>query len=220
MLTRGCGPARTPSGPTVVRLIPKDEGFFDLFGQLAEKLTASTTLLVEMLRHPDHFERHVAQIKEIERECDEITREVIQRLDRSFVTPLDREDIHLLGHRIDNVVDLVDGTARRLVMFHVKAVEPPAVDLAEVLHRAAVVIAGGVRDIKSRSKVVQCGYDTKRLEEEGDAIYSEAVGHLFRNGHDPIEVIKWKALYDQIESAIDECEDVANVLESVSLKNS
>jgi uncharacterized protein len=203
-----------------VRLIPKDEGFFELFDQLAEKLTASTVLLVQMLKEPGHFERFVAQIKEIERECDDITREVIQRLDRSFVTPLDREDIHLLAHCIDNVVDLVDGTARRLVMFHVTTVEQPAVDLAEVLHRAAVTIAGGVKAVKVRATVVQCGYDTKRLEEEGDAIYSEAVGLLFRNNTNPIEVIKWKALYDQIESAIDECEDVANVLESVSLKNS
>lgn len=203
-----------------MRLIPKDEGFFELFDQLAEKLTASTVLLVQMLKEPTHFERFVAQIKEIERECDDITREVIQRLDRSFVTPLDREDIHLLAHRIDNVVDLVDGTARRMVMFHVTTVEPQAVDLAEVLHRAAVTIAGGVKAVKVRPTVVQCGYDTKRLEEEGDAIYSEAVGLLFRNNTNPIEVIKWKALYDQIESAIDECEDVANVLESVSLKNS
>lgn len=203
-----------------MRLIPKDEGFFTLFDQLAEKLTASTALLVQMLADPAHFDRFIAQIKEIERECDDLTREVIQRLDRSFVTPLDREDIHLLAHRIDNVVDLVDGTARRLVMFHVQSVQPQAVDLAKVLHRAAETIAAGVKAVKVRETVVQCGYDTKRLEEEGDAIYSEAVGLLFRNVSEPIEVIKWKALYDQIESAIDECEDVANVLESVSLKNS
>lgn len=203
-----------------MRLIPKDEGFFALFEQLAEKLTASTRLLVEMLRDRGHFDRYIAQIKEIERECDDLTRTVIQRLDVSFVTPLDREDIHLLASRIDNVVDLVDGTARRMQMFHVTAVPEPAIALTEVLHRAAEVIAQGVRDIKVRPRIVQCGLDTKRLEEEGDAIYSEAVGRLFADGADPIEVIKWKALYDQIESAVDECEDVANVLESVSIKNS
>ncbi|MDX2185226.1 MAG: DUF47 family protein [Gemmatimonadaceae bacterium] len=203
-----------------MRFIPKDEGFFELFEQLAEKLTASTKLLAEMIRQPAHFDRYVAQIKEIERQCDEITREVIQRLDRSFVTPLDREDIHLLAHRIDNVVDLVDGTARRMVMFHVTSIEEPAVAIVDVLHKAAQVIAEGVRNIKSRPNVLHCGQETKRLEEEADAIYAEAVGGLFRNGANPIEVIRWMALYDQLEYAVDECEDVANVLESVSLKNS
>lgn len=203
-----------------MRLIPRDEGFFALFDQLAEKLTASTALLAEALRAGQHFDRYVAQIKEIERQCDDLTRDVIQRLDRSFVTPLDREDIHLLASRIDNVVDLVDGTARRLVMFRVKTVRPEAVAMADVLHKAAERIAAGVKDVRKPTQVLQCGFDVKRLEEEADAIYSEAVGALFADGTDPIDVIRWKALFDQIEGAVDECEDVANVLESVSLKNS
>lgn len=203
-----------------MRLIPKDEGFFELFGQLAEKLTASSALLVEMLKHPDHFERYVAQIKEIERQCDEVVRTVIRRLDSSFVTPLDREDIHLLASRIDNVVDLIDGTARRLRIFDVRSVMAAAGPLAEVLHRSAENVAQGIRGIKDRASVVQCSETAKRLEEEADAIYSEAVGLLFRDGSTPMDVIKWKALYDDMEAAVDECEDVANVLESVSLKNS
>jgi predicted phosphate transport protein (TIGR00153 family) len=203
-----------------VRLIPRDEGFFTLFGQLAEKLTASTKLLQDMLANSAHFERYAAQIKEIERECDQITRTVIVRLDESFVTPLDREDIHLLASRIDNVVDLVDGTARRMIIFNVSGVREPAQALADVLHRAAQLIERGVRDIKKRQEVIQCSFEIKRLEEEGDVIFTDAMRELFAGTPDPLDVIKWKALYDQMEFAVDECEDVANVLESVSLKNS
>jgi predicted phosphate transport protein (TIGR00153 family) len=203
-----------------VRLIPRDEGFFALFEQLAEKLTASTKEFELLLADPQHRDVHVARIKEIERQADEITRDVIQRLDRSFVTPLDREDIHLLVSRLDNVVDLVDGAARRMVIFRVTEVREPARRLANVLQRATTVIASAVREVRQRQAVIACGFEVKRLEEEGDAVYSEAISGLFDGSQSPIDVITWMHLFDRIEDAIDECEDVANVLESVSLKNS
>lgn len=203
-----------------MRLIPKDEGFFDLFEQQVDKLTVASRLLGEMLRDPAHFDRYIAQIKEIERQADEVTRTINQRLDSSFVTPLDREDIHLLASRIDSVVDLIDGAARRIKMFRVSDVPEPAHALVDVLIRATDVVAGGVKGVKVRATVVKCSADAKRLEEEADVIYGEAVGALFVDGADPIHVIKWKALFDQIEDAVDWSEDVANVLDSVSLKNS
>ena len=203
-----------------MRLIPRDEKFFDLFGELARRMTNSTKLLSEMFVQPDRLEHFANEIKAIEHEADNLTRDVIARLDRSFVTPMDREDIHLLAYRLDNVIDLVDGTARRALMFGVKEIREPAHRLGDVLNRAAIVIERAVSDMRRRADVIKSGEEVKQLEEEGDAVYAEAVGALFAGKPDPLDVIKWKEIYDMIESAIDECEDVANVLESISLKNS
>ena len=203
-----------------MRLIPRDEGFFTLFGELARRMTNSTKLLSEMFVQPERLAEFAGQIKAIEHEADDLTREVIARLDRSFVTPMDREDIHLLAYRLDNVIDLVDGTARRVLVFRVTEIREPAHRLADVLNRAAIVLERAVADLRRRQAVVAAGDEVKKLEEEGDAIYAEAIGELFIPGADPLDVIKWMELYDMIESAIDEAEDVSNVLESISLKNS
>ena len=183
-------------------------------------MTNSTKLLSEMFVQPERLAEFASQIKAIEHEADDLTREVIARLDRSFVTPMDREDIHLLAYRLDNVIDLVDGTARRVLVFRVTAIREPAHRLADVLNRAAIVLERAVADLRRRQAVVAAGDEVKKLEEEGDAIYAEAIGELFTPGADPLDVIKWMELYDMIESAIDEAEDVSNVLESISLKNS
>lgn len=203
-----------------MRLIPKDDGFYDLFSEIASRVTKSTQLLCDLVANPVHLEQKVAAIKELEHQADGITHDVIVRLDESFVTPMDREDIHLLAYRLDNVVDLVDGTARRALMFRVTESPEPVVRLTDVLRRAAAEVEAGVRELRKRKEVVKRAQAIKVLEEEGDAIFGEALGNLFDGSMDPLSVIKWKELYDRIENAIDECEDVANVLESISLKNS
>ena len=203
-----------------MRLIPKDEGFFELFDGLAVRMTRSATLLNELFTDPAHADKYVNAIKEIEHEADELTHEIMMRIDQSFVTPLDREDIHLLATRLDNVVDLMDGTARRVKMFHLTDRKEPAKELTRILVKTAELIAQGVSALKDSKKVQLIGRQVKLLEEEADAVYSEAVGALFEGSPDVLEVIKWKELYDNIEHAIDEAEDVLNVLESVSLKNS
>lgn len=203
-----------------MRLIPKDEGFFELFDGLAGRMTKAATLLNELFTDPTRPDKYVNAIKEIEHEADEITHEIMMRIDQSFVTPLDREDIHLLATRLDNVVDLMDGTARRVKMFHLTDRKEPAKELTRILEKAAELIAQGVSALKDSKKVQLIGRQVKLLEEEADAIYSEAVGALFEGSPNALDVIKWKELYDNIEHAIDEAEDVLNVLESVSLKNS
>ena len=202
-----------------MRLIPRDEHFFELFGELAKRLSTSAQLLSQLFADPSKLDQFVAQIKQVEHEADDITREVIARLDRSFVTPFDREDIHALASQLDNVIDLLDGTARRAAMFHITECREPARQLCEVLIRAASAIEAGVKGMKDPKIVIARGQEIKRLEEEGDAIYHEAVGALFLGSPDPLEVIKWKELFDKLEDALDECEDVANALESIVLKN-
>jgi predicted phosphate transport protein (TIGR00153 family) len=200
--------------------LPKDEKFFDLFEQLGKRLALSAQLLLELFGNPKLIAEKVAAIKEVEHQADELTRTVIERIDRAFVTPLDREDIHLLASRLDEVIDLVDGTARRAQMFHMTEVREPAMRLAGIIVRAAAHIEEAVTHIKKQKIVQDNARALKVLEEEGDAVYHQAIGDLFRGNPDPLEVIKWKELYDKLEDTLDQCEDVANALESISIKNS
>ena len=190
-----------------------------MFAELAKRLTASSRLLHQLFAEPHRLHDHVSAIKTLEHEADNITHEIVLRIDRSFVTPIDREDIHLLASQLDTAIDLIDGTARRAQMFHIGMTREPAIKLTDVLIRASDAIQSAVGQIKKTKVVTERAREVKRLEEEGDAIYHVAVGELFDGSPDPLEVIKWKDLYDTIEDALDKCEDVANVLESVSLKH-
>lgn len=203
-----------------MRFLPKDEGFFGLFDQLSARLTSSAALLRQLFDNPARLDELVAQIKAEEHAADTITYDIMQRIDRSFVTPLDREDIHMLANRLDNVVDLMDGTARRATMFHITDRRAPAVELVEVLAETCTVLSAGVKEIRNPQAVHKAARQVKVLEEKADALYAKAISDLFSGKPDALEVIKWKEIYDNLEHAVDECEDVANVLESISLKNS
>jgi uncharacterized protein len=202
-----------------LRILPRDEKFYDMFTGLAKRLSASATLLHEMFKSPSELESKVSKIKGLEHEADKLTHDIIDRIDRTFVTPFDREDIHALASELDDVIDLIDGTARRATIFRIQRTRPAAVVLAEVLERAARTVEEGVRDMKNSKHVYAVSEKLKILEEEGDAVYHDAMGALFAEGGDALEVVKWKDLYDKIEDALDQCEDVGNVLQSIALKN-
>ena len=203
-----------------MRLIPRDEHFFDMFSQLAQRITTSATLLHELFSDPSRIAHFESAIKEVEHEADVLVYEVNARIDTSFVTPLDREDIHRLANRLDNVVDLIDGTARRARMFHITETRQDALLLTAVLVKMAHKIEKSVKEMKKAKVVAENGREIKLLEEEGDSLYHQAVGALFAGKPDPLDVIKWKELFDKLEEAMDECDDVSNVLESIALKNS
>ncbi len=203
-----------------MRFIPRDEGFFAYFAQLAAHIGESAKLLHHLFGHLDDAPAIAAQIKKVESAGDLIAHTINQRIDTSFVTPLDREDIHTLAKRLDNVIDIINGIARRTVMFNVQTVRPGAAELADVLVRASVVITASVTDIRKRARMVEHSKAMKVLEEEGDARYAESVSALFRSGADALEVLAWKDIFDALEEAVDQCDDVSNVLESIALKNS
>jgi uncharacterized protein len=203
-----------------VRFLPKDEGFFGLFDQLSARLKSSSLMLRDLFSEPQRLEELTKKIKDEEHAADALTYEIKQRIDRSFVTPLDREDIHLLAHRLDNVVDLMDGTARRAKMYHITERREAAIALTLVLVECAEALGAGVKDVRNPKSVHTAAKRVKELEEKADAIYSDAIEALFSGRPDALEVIKWKEILDNLEHAVDECEDVANVLESISLKNS
>ena len=204
-----------------MRLIPRDQEFFNMFAELATRLTAVARLLHELFSDPSQLNQKVAAIKKLEHEADQITHGVIDRINRTFVTPIDREDIHMLASHLDDVIDQIDGAARRAQMFRISGspAREPAVKMCEILIQMGVAIEAAVAEVKKPKSVVERGVEIKQLEEQGDAIYHEAVGHLFDGTPDPLIVIKWMELYDKLENALDECENVANTLDSIALKN-
>jgi uncharacterized protein Yka (UPF0111/DUF47 family) len=160
-----------------VRFLPKDEGFFGLFDQLSARLKSSSSLLKELFSEPNRLMELTKKIKDEEHAADALTYEIMQRIDRSFVTPLDREDIHLLANRLDNVVDLMDGTARRAKMYHIDQRRDAAIALTSVLVECSDVIAAGVKDIRKPAEVHKAARKVKELEKEADAIYSAMPSH-------------------------------------------
>ena len=201
------------------KLLPKDERFFEMFIELARRATASARLLDKLLAEPHNLQQHVQAIKDLEHEADIITHQTIAKLQRAFLTPIDREDIHMLVQQLDDVIDLIDGCARRAHMFNIREVREPGRRLAEVIVRATEAIEWAVTSMKTAKIVEARSREIKKLEEEGDALYSAAIVELFSGDLDALEVIKWKELYDTMERTIDQCEDVANVLESITIKH-
>lgn len=206
-----------------MRLLPRDEKFFDLFTSVASLSVDAAKLQLDLLKADGlHRPAIVDAIKRLEHEADQVTLEVVTRLDRVFITPLDREDIHLLASRLDDVVDLIDGTARRVQMYRAGEAPAGAILLAEVVLGATESLLVAVQGLeKNKSGVVlEACAQVKRLEEEGDSAYAEWLGRLFDQEKDPIALIKWKEIYDTLEKTLDQAEDVANILESIAIKHS
>jgi hypothetical protein len=215
--------AAEPKKGFFARLIPGGEGgqFFDLFEQHAERTREAAELLTTMLREGGDPERQAARVKDVEHQGDEITHTVIERLHQTFITPMDRDDIHRLISRMDDVLDLVDASAERIWLYDIRASEPEACELAEVLLKAVEEIGAavrGLRNMKDRPRLIAHCTEINRLENAGDRLLRRATARLFREQTDAIQVIKWKEIYDNLENAIDRCEDVANVIEGVALE--
>lgn len=205
-----------------MRLLPRDEKFFDLFSSVANSSVEAAKLQVDLLKADSMHRRPIVDaIKRLEHQADQVTHEVVTRLDRVFITPLDREDIHLLASRLDDVVDLIDGTASRVQMYQAGEAPPGAVLMADVVLRATqqlLVAVVGLEKNKDRVVLAACA-QVKRLEEEGDSLYHEWVARLFDGSPDALMVIKWKEIYDTLEKTLDHMEDAGNVLESISIKH-
>ena len=205
-----------------MRLLPRDERFFGLFTAVTERTVEAAGRLQELLQADVHHRGPlVDSIKRLEHEADQLTHEVVARLDRTFITPLDREDIHMLASRLDDVIDLIDGVARRSQIFHVGEAPTGAILLADVIKRISEQLLIAVKGLASNREgaVLPACIAVKRLEEEGDSLYHEWLGKLFEGSPDPVTVIKWKEIYDNLEKTLDYAEDAANVLESISIKH-
>ena len=205
----------------MLHVLPRDERYFDQFSELAKRTHESARILERFFVGESPVAAVADQIKRLEHECDEISHEILRGIDRSFITPIDREDIHQLAVRLDDIIDLIDGTARRLVLYDITSPTGPSKRLSQVIVSATSEVVEAVGDLRKQKGVIEHCIRIKQLENEGDVAYHEAVASLFREKKtDPIEVIKLKDLYENMECCIDHCEAVAHILESVVLKHS
>lgn len=201
-------------------LLRKEEDYSFLFAQQAIQIAAATGELVEMFNDKrDDYATHAARIKGIEHACDELTHRVIRKLNESFITPFDREDIYKLSVALDDVVDLIDSAARAMVIYEVHGPTVQARHLASVLQLMAVEIGEVISTLERPRDITRRLVEMHRLENEGDETYESALRELFRPQSSPLTVIKWKAIYDELESAIDRGERVATIIESMMIKS-
>jgi predicted phosphate transport protein (TIGR00153 family) len=201
------------------RLIPREERFFDDFVALAEQINRGAGLLQEMLVPDRPIWDKADEIKEVEHKCDHLTHEIIQRLHRTFVTPLDREDIHSLARSLDDVMDAVDASAAVVRLYQIERVRPDARELARLVKVSAEQVVIAMKALERRTGISTPAVEINRLENEADRAHQAALRRLFEEERDPITIIKWKEILDFLEDATDRCEDVANVLEGVVVKH-
>ena len=201
------------------RLIPKEERFFEDFVAMAEQIHRGAGLLEQMLAPEQPLWDKADEIKEVEHKCDFLTHEVIQRLHKTFVTPLDREDIHALARSLDDVIDAIDDSAGVIRLYQIARVRTDARDLGRIIKASTEQVVVAMRALGSKQGISTAAVEINRLENEGDRAHQLALRRLFEEEKDPIEIIKWKEILDFLEAATDRCEDVANVLEGVVVKH-
>ncbi len=201
------------------RLIPKEERFYDDFVALAEEIRHGAAILEEMLAPERPLWDKADEIKEVEHKCDFLTHEIIQRLHRTFVTPLDREDIFALARSLDDVMDAIDASAAIVRLYQITIVRQDARDLARIILASAEQVVKAMKALERKKGVAEPAVEINRLENEADRLHQNAVRLLFEQEKDPIQIMKWKEILDFLEDATDRCEDVANVLEGVVVKH-
>ena len=199
--------------------IPREEKFYSDFQALADELQRGASLLEEMVEPPRPIWDKADEIKEVEHKCDFLTHGIIQRLNRTFVTPLDREDIHELARSLDDVMDAIDASAALVRLYRLETVRFGVRELAQNITTCTKEIRLALDALEQNKGVTTHAVEINRLENEADRTHAEAVGRLFDDEKDPISVMKWKEMLDLLEAATDRCEDVANVIEGVVVKH-
>ena len=206
----------------MINLLPKDTVFFDLFEGLVKHAVSCATHLRTLAREFPETEVEVQRIRQDEHEADDLAHKALERLDQTFITPFDREDIHELVNGIDDIIDNIDALAKRFKIYHVDAMPASFKQQTEVLVQATLALSDAVHRLRKSRKLSELKnvlIEIHRLESVGDDVNHAAVTKLFEGETPPLEVLKWTRLYDFIEEAIDGCEDVGNTIERIVLKN-
>lgn len=207
-------------GKEMAKLLKKDEKFFRIFGQMTLHIIEAAELLGHMVRNPkDELGPIAAKIKDLEHKGDDLTHKVIDELNKTFITPIDREDIHDLSAALDDVLDLIDAAATRIVLFGITEPIKAVPEICAVLLRQAETIGAAVSNLQDNDHVVERCIEINSLENDADRLFQTAIAALFNEVKDPIDVIKRKEIIETLEVATDKAEDVANVLESIIVKN-
>lgn len=202
-------------------VVPKEKKFFVLFEQSAQNVVKTAQQLKDMVYIWENVHERVGIINDLEHQGDAITHQIMAQLHRTFVTPLDREDIALLAHSLDDVTDFIHAAADAMLIYRIDRPTDKTKEMADIVVQAALEVEKAVLEIQgriNREKLLRLCVEINRLENNGDGVYRAAMVDLFSNPKDAVDIIKWREIYDHMESAVDKCEDVANVLEGVALK--
>ena len=203
-------------------LLPRETSFFDFFERHAALTVEGAEEFVSLVKSGGNTGVKVKRIKEIEHETDVITHHCVEALHKTFITPIERDDIHRLITRMDDIMDFIEAAAERIGLYEIRAMTPEVKELADVLLRACQEVQSAMkrlRNLRQPEAIFKNCIDINRLENDADAILRNAVARLFREEKDPITVIKWKEIYEHLENATDRCEDVANIIEGVVLEH-
>ncbi|MFC1992951.1 DUF47 domain-containing protein [Chloroflexota bacterium] len=203
-------------------LIPREDSFFNLFEESARNMVKTAQNLKQLIDSWEYVDGKVAEITELEHRGDTITHQIMERLNRTFVTPFDREDIALLAKSLDDVTDFIHSSAGAMLIYKVNRPDQRAKELADIIVQAAVEVEAAVSGLRRRAqfkKILEQCVEINRLENMADRVYRSALSELFEDTSDMAHIIKWREIYGHMESATDRCEDVANVLEGVALKH-
>jgi uncharacterized protein len=200
--------------------LPREDDYFVYFSQMTERIQEAADVLAEMIQsNPQSFEEYRKRIKDVEHGCDQIAHQITNKLNKSFITPFDREDIYTLSVALDDVCDYIDATARTIVMYDIREFNEHIRHFVEVIRSLAAEINLAVSALKTSNGMSKHFVEIHRLENEADDIYFRAITELFRQISDPIELIKLKEVYEILENATDRCESIANIIESIVLKH-
>ena len=199
--------------------IPREEKFFELFVEDARNVLAGARLLEELFRSYDQRERLAGQLRDLERRGDALSHDIGHKLENTFVTPFDREDIHQLISRLDDVLDFIEEVADTCILYKIEGPTPTAVAQTEIIVKQCEELVRALEKLKGFKNVAPHWIEIHRLENDGDRIARDAIAALFTDDPDPLEVIKWKDLYALLEDTIDACEDTANVIERIVVKH-
>jgi uncharacterized protein len=205
-----------------MRFIPKEEKFYDLFEELINKIEEGGKVFLCMVETYEYPLPKITKLKELEHEADVITHRTYEKMHKSFLTPLDREDIYALVNKMDSILDMIEASAARMSLYKVKKPTKVIIDQAKILNEAiskVKLIVYAMRDMKNSKMIIDACVEINTLENEGDIVLRTAMVDLFENEKDAIELIKWKEIFERIEEALDVCEDVSNIIEGIVLKH-
>ncbi len=212
-----------PKKKEKIRFTNKVDGFFELFTDAMEKIVESGVAFEELVRDYTDVEDRVAHLKVLETECDMQTHKILKYLNQNLTTPFDREDIYTLAREMDDIVDCVEEVANRFLVFGITKMKPEALTMATLILQAIKeleILFNHLHDIKNSDILMKQVIEINRIENEGDVVYRSTLSRLFQDEKDPIEIIKWNHLYEELEDSLDACENVANLVEGLIMKYS
>ncbi|MBP5426555.1 MAG: DUF47 domain-containing protein [Clostridiales bacterium] len=205
------------------RITPKEEIFFDFFVEIVRKNVEAAELFFDLVSNYSNVKEKIKSIEVIEHDCDAIVHKVFRQLDASFITPIDREDIHLIAKELDDITDQIEMTAQRFMMYNVDTIKKEAIELAKLVIDATKELEVLIEDLrfmkKKTEKIHNKIIDINKIENDGDYVFRGAMKDLFSHEKDVMQVIRWKSIYNFLEEILDSCEDVANIIEGIVMKH-